>query len=799
MFTQLKGRNIALVIVLIISLFIPFGQTADAYGVISPENVVDVGKKHFVILKEDGSVWSWGDNTFGQLGANSSPPTGTLIPKPILQENGNRLLNIKVVAAGGYHTVALDNDGKVWSWGSNSFDQLGHSPFTTLNENPTVVAGLPKIIAITAGDNHTLAVDESGQVWAWGRNKYGQIGQDHVTYPNSIIPQRVLGMTDIVAVAAGMEHSIALKRDGSVWTWGNNAYGQLGNGETTNINITPRIVPGLNNIMEIAAGDNHTLALKKDRTTIWAWGSNSYGQLGDGGRDMKLSPVQMEDIRDVKMISAGDNHTIVIKEDGTVWTWGRNTSGTQSIRTSPIQVKGLTNAISIGGGGYFDSYILAIKDDGTVWQWDKDSSDTTTKLPVFKKVSGIEGVMKIEEFPFVQGGQVLFRYIGASTDTDVKAFGSFNDWIELPLVKVGSNVWELQVDLGAGEYEYGFKVNGNWTVDPLNRSKTIDEIGRPLSVLKVVPYATETPIINNHDVTFTYSSFDYNGTLELSAKTSYVAVRGSFSNWGEIPLTKQPNNTWALTHTINPGFYYYNLIVRDATSGAVLEERKDPLNLNLQTDSLGGYTPNTFRVSEQLLTRVPVSSIKLNQGPTIDLIVGEQEPLIATVSPSNATNKNIKWKSSNEAIVSVDAGKMTAHSKGTAVISATAVDGGGESAMVTVTVNQQDNAVSYPKTGYSKMGEKTGVSQTKPWRIEFSSDVDLSSINSNNVYVLNESGVPISQGYSLFDSKTLEISLLSGRKYEPGATYYLFIEDTVKSRTGATLNDKKQMKFTIQL
>ena len=142
-------------------------------------------------------------------------------------------------------------------------------------------------MAIAAGDYHTLAVGENGEVWAWGRNASGQLGVGTGTSGTeaSSTPVKVSSMlTDVVAVAAGSEHSLALKRDGTIFGWGHNSKGQLGNGETKDVNITPKQVPGLTNIMEIAAGNNHTLALKQDRTTIWAWGSNAYGQLGDGAK-----------------------------------------------------------------------------------------------------------------------------------------------------------------------------------------------------------------------------------------------------------------------------------------------------------------------------------------------------------------------------------------------------------------------------------------------------------------------------------------------------------------------------------
>ena len=117
-----------------------------------------------------------------------------------------------------------------------------------------------------------------------------------------------------------------------------------------------------------------------------------------------------------------------------------------------------------------------------------------------------------------------------------------------------------------------------WTPDPLNRNKTMDNFGSPFSVLNVSPYATEGPIINGKNVTFTYSSYDYNKILELDAKTDYVAVVGNFSNWEEIPLEKQPNNTWAITKTIEPGDYYYSFIVRDLSMSPNAEKRNDPLN-----------------------------------------------------------------------------------------------------------------------------------------------------------------------------------------------------------------------------
>ncbi|MEK5039861.1 RCC1 domain-containing protein [Sporosarcina sp. FSL K6-3457] len=805
MFTRVK--SIVLALVLLIPLIIPFGQTAQAYGVANHENVIDIGKNHFVVLKNDGSVWSWGDHEYGQLGVRLSSLESDK-PSAIRKQDGNRLANIKSIAAGGDHTVALDKNNEVWTWGRNSDGQLGYTtPFIgttdqmTYNAEPTKVmkntVEALKAIAISAGEVHTLAVDESGQVWAWGSGKFGQIGKEG----RAITPELVPGLSNIVAVAAGAHHSLALSRDGKVFAWGRNTNGQLGIGQSGHINPMPKQIERLTGIMEIAAGDNHTIALAQNRTTIWAWGSNFYGQLGDGGREERLHPVTVEGIQGVKMIAAGNDHTIAVKDDGSVWTWGRNTSGTKEARTTPIQIKGVNNAFAIGGGGAnINSYTLAIHHDGTVWKWDQESYDSTSKLPIFKPVSGIDEVMKKIDYPFVQGGQVLFKYIGTSDIVDVQVSGSFNEWDDIPLVRSG-NEWTLQDNLPPGKYEYGFRVNGKWMSDPLNIDRGNSSAGEPISYLTVDQYATEGPIIDDKEVTFTYSSHDYNGLLEFDAETSYVAVKGEFSDWVEIPMKRKSNNTWVVTRTLPPGDYYYDFVVRDSETGAVAKERLDPLNPNVVELPISREKRNVFTVSEQILTKVPVENVEIDRGSTMNMVVGEQTMLRALISPSNATDKTVSWRSSDSSVVSVEEGILTAHSQGLAVISVTSVYDGSKSDMITVFVEQQDGAIGFPRPGYETFDAKTNVEPNKVWYIRFNEELDINSVNRNNVYIENEVGERVSVGHEISDdAKTLEIRLQGDGAYTLGATYYLFIENTVKTKySQKNLKKKYQMQFQIRL
>lgn len=801
MVTRLKPLSLIIALMLLISL--PFPQTVSAYGAVSQEKVIDVGKNHFVVLKNDGSVWSWGDHTYGQLGVRNSQ-ISTNHPSAIRRDDGSRLDRIKAIAAGGDHTVALDSDGFVWTWGRNSNGQLGYAtPFigTTnqmnFNADPrrVFVDGQPLVAtAIAAGEFHTLAVSSSGQVYAWGSGDSGQNGQTS----QAVNPVLVSGLSNITMVAAGANHSLALTANGEVYGWGKNTSGQLGNGQSKHVNPTPGKIDRLTGIMDIAAGDNHTIALAQNRTTVWAWGSNAYGQLGDGGREDRLHPVNVQGIHGVKMIAAGSDHTNAIKEDGTVWAWGRNTSGTKESRTTPIQVKGVNNAFAVGGGGSQDnSYTLAIHHDGTVWKWDQNSYDTTTQLPIFKVVSGIDEVMKKVMYPFVQGGQAVFKYDGDASVQDVQVVGSFNNWVDVPLVRTG-NEWKLQVQLPPGKYDYAFRVNGVWTSDPLNNNRGTTNTGDPISYLTVDQYALESPFIKDQDVTFSYSSYDDSGLLEYDAETHYVAVRGSFNEYVEIPMKKQNNNVWTLTQTLPKGDYYYEYVIRNRSTGALTEKRLDPLNSNIYTNPVSGNRINTFTVSEQILNEIPVEKIEF-QPKALNMVVGEEKVVLPTFTPSNATDKALAWTSTDDSIVEIVDGKLVAHRRGTTVIVANTKTG--KVATLTVTVSPQSGAIEFPKVGYTEMPAKWNVAPNKVWSVKFSKAFDINKVNHSNLSVMDEHGNRMPIGWQIgSDDKTLEVRLQNGNLYKAGATYYLFIEDGIQDKyTQKPLKEKIQMKFQIEL
>ncbi|HEX3033074.1 MAG TPA: Ig-like domain-containing protein [Bacillota bacterium] len=249
-------------------------------------SAVYAGNGYTVIIKPDGTAWAWGDNTYGVLGQNDQDLSDNAIP---VQVQG--LTGIVGIGTGAYHVVALKNDGTVWTWGLNAdldLGQLGRdssiSPFM-----PVQVSGISNVKSIAAGLYHTLALKDDGTVWAWGANTNNQLGIDDTNIDFTNIPAQVVDANDltdgklhnVVNVDAGAFHSIALKADGTVVTWGDNSQGQGGSGALLPDYNSVTAVPGLSNVVAISAGDSFNLALKSDGN-ISAWGANGNGQLGAG-------------------------------------------------------------------------------------------------------------------------------------------------------------------------------------------------------------------------------------------------------------------------------------------------------------------------------------------------------------------------------------------------------------------------------------------------------------------------------------------------------------------------------------
>lgn len=345
-------------------------------------NVADMacGNMFSLIVKTDGSLLACGYNTFGQLG------DGTTITR---REPIKVLDNVAYVACGTMHSLVVKNDGSLWGWGSDSYGQMGDGTGTNYTLPMRSLKDLNNVERMAAGDIHTMALKEDKTLWIWGANTQGQLGNG--TYKDNSKPQMIL--ENVVDMDGGSSHTLAIQSDGSLWAWGYNAYGQVGNGTTINSKV-PFNVNSLNDVKKVACGDNHSLAIKKDGS-LWAWGSNSCGQLGNNDTNDSRVPIHIMD--DVADVAAGYLHTVVLKTDGSLWTFGYNYSGqlgdgTKTNRYKPIEIFG-SDVASIAAAA---NRTQAIMNDGSLWAWgdntygqvgDGTTIERTTPVKVLDNVS----------------------------------------------------------------------------------------------------------------------------------------------------------------------------------------------------------------------------------------------------------------------------------------------------------------------------------------------------------------------------------------------------------------------------
>ena len=297
-------------------------------------------------VKNDGTMWTWGYNNAGALG------TGNLTSYSSPVQIGALTTWSVNLTCGQAASLAIKTDGTLWGWGYNAQGQLGQGN-TTNYSSPVQVGALTTWSKVAMGNQgyHTLAIKTDGTLWSWGMNYQGALGLGNTTYYSS--PVQVGALTTWSTVTAGYATTCAIKTDGTMWSWGHNSVGQLGQNNTTAYS-SPVQVGALTTWLSVSAGQYHMVAVKTDGT-LWTWGYNNNGQLGVGNIATYSSPVQVGALTTWSKIGAGANHCAAIKTDGTLWTWGDNPSGqlgdeTTTDRSSPIQVGALTTWLTVASG-----------------------------------------------------------------------------------------------------------------------------------------------------------------------------------------------------------------------------------------------------------------------------------------------------------------------------------------------------------------------------------------------------------------------------------------------------------------
>ena len=337
-------------------------------------------------IEYDNIAWAWGDGGAGRLGNNTTISKSS----PVSVVGG--FCDWCQVGAGGEHSLGLRQNSQIWSWGCNGSGRLGDN--TTVNKSSpvSVVGGFCDWRQISGGGDHSLATRQTGTAWAWGDNGSGQLG-DNTTANKSSPVSVVGGYTDWCQISAGRAHSLAVRQNGTLWAWGSNQYGRLGDNTTVAKSSPVSVIGGFTDWCQASAGTTFSLAVRQNGTA-WGWGRNNDGVVGDNTTAQKSSPVSVVGgFTDWCQISAGDYHSLAVRQNGTAWAWGRNSRGQLGTnqecgvsRSSPVSVVGgFTNWVQVCAGAYLS---LGLR-NGSLLSWGNnivgqlgDNTTTNRSSPV---------------------------------------------------------------------------------------------------------------------------------------------------------------------------------------------------------------------------------------------------------------------------------------------------------------------------------------------------------------------------------------------------------------------------------
>lgn len=336
---------------------------------------VDAGAMHTCGLGPAGKAWCWGEDESGQLGDGADDGADEFVPVAVA---GGRTYG--VISAGFSHTCALTASGQAWCWGDDSVGELGDGDDGQAREDvPVAVAGGHTFIALAAGAGYTCGLDSSGVAWCWGGDFYGALGDGDDGQGDEYAPVAVAGDHTFGEISAGFDHTCAVKWSGEAWCWGTDDMAQLGDGDDGEApEYAPVPVAGGHSFHSIAAGGSHTCALASDNKA-WCWGSDNYGQVGDGGeaQGLRFQPTLVAGGRSFSTVSAAAAgvHTCALDLTGKAWCWGRDEEGQlgdgngPSLATAPVAVAGghTMTAISVDW-----AQTCAVDSSTNAWCWGDD-------------------------------------------------------------------------------------------------------------------------------------------------------------------------------------------------------------------------------------------------------------------------------------------------------------------------------------------------------------------------------------------------------------------------------------------
>lgn len=764
---------------------------------------VEAGDIHSLVLTEYGEVFSFGSNDNGQAGTGETTTTEPDLAQVMAFEKDSsgdfverKLTNITQVAAGDSHTLALKADGTVWSFGSNQFGQLGQHEYKATGEKVTAeqVLGLENIVQIESYENHNLALDEDGTVWGWGENWGGQMP---VSFAFTKTPYKIKDLPKIKQVATGSSHSLALDEQGLVWSWGKNDFGL--SSDSTNI-ATPFVITSLPIIEDIASGAYHNLALDKSGN-VWSWGDNAVGELGmPVSSSVTQPPRKINSISDVTEIDAGNRYSIAKTADGDIYTWGLNDYGqlgdgssinksspTDLILTLPegVEIDRETITLKEGDQAQLNAELLPEGAVFTEVEWSSSNPDIVTVTE--------DGLIQVtDDMTRVEGNRATVTASildGKHTDTvdviiavPVSGVELNKKSITLERVPEWVSVTEDTIQLEALVYPYN-------ATDKRIIWKSEDPD------IATVNTQGEVTSVSEGRTTITATTIDggYSDTVDVEVS---VPVDRIFIKDAEHDLYLEQDEEYQLEYSIFPlsstDKYIYEWessnpsVVKVKQNGEIEAISEGTAEITVTTLYKRKKGSITIHVYDDDYTEL--SAFNLSDQP-IKVDAEDSVRIDPTFYPSHASNRKLEYKSLNKDIATVSSsGRVKGISTGSTTITARSADTG-KIDTIKVIVGPSDD-------GWIIRKAKDTVSDQKYWKVTFNVDIDPESINSQSVYVREESYSRKHDIKAALVSKR-ELYIIPEDDYDSNEDYELYITDDVKTTSGEALNQKVKFLFSV--
>ena len=565
---------------------------------------------------------------------------------------------------GKYHSAVVITDGSLKTWGYNLFGQLGLKNNVDTNV-PSAVPDLFNVCAVSLGDNHSAAITTDGSLYTWGYNLYGQLGLGNNIATNK--PSKVGSIKNVTAVSLGDDHSAAVTTDGNLYTWGYGSEGRLGLGNSLSAN-TPQKVSIPNSVYAISLGGAHSAAITADRS-LYTWGYNAYGQLGHGDTVSVTMLKKVNGLSNVIAVSLGANHSAAITADGSLYTWGSNSHGqlghgdTENLSV-PKKVEALNKVVGVSLGV---NHSAAVTADGSLYTWGSNNYGQLGRNGTID--SNVPGKVDLSHIKTGEGEKVNVKAVnlGGYHSAAVLSDGKMISW---------------------GHNRYG----------QLGLGHSTDKTSPVLLTLDIVPFTQVIVTVQTgavSDITtnsawvkgssFKVQNAEVTGTGVVWSKYAYISGNMAVAAGKASPFDVELKN-------LSPNTKYYYQAYVNTTVGGNRQYRGEIMSFRTKPD---GPTVTGVKI---------MSPVYVLKDSTVTLPYA--------VQPYNAANQNVKWKTSNKNIATVDAsGKVTGMKTGSAVITVTTVDGNKTASCIVNVVSKAIALKTLKITPGSAMRLNTGIAQ----------------------------------------------------------------------------------------